>query len=94
MPIGSQKILPIFSSSGKVTIDQNINAFFMESGVLSIQHEDFYVHLFIETLIEVIAEWFAQLPVGSVTSWETLIQAFKRRFKTIEDEHFLLSQLN
>ena len=58
MPIGSQKILPKFSSDRKVTTDQHISAFFMASGVLAIQHEDVSVHLFVETLTEAAIEWF------------------------------------
>lgn len=58
MPVGSRKLLPKFSGDGKVTTDQHISAFFTASGVLAIQHEDVYVRLFVETLIEAAAEWF------------------------------------
>ena len=90
MSTSSQKILPKFINDGKITTNQHVSAFFMTSGVLAIQHEDVFVCLFVETLIEAVTEWFGQLLAGLVTSWETLIQAFKRRFKTAKDEYFLL----
>ena len=65
----------------------------MASRILAIQHEDVYIHLFVETLTKAATEWFGQLPTGSISSRVTLIQAFERRFKTTKDEHFLLSQL-
>ena len=92
MTIRSQKILPKFSRDGKVTTDQQISAFFIVSGALAIQYEDFSIRLFVENLIESIAEWFGKLPTGSVTSRATLIQSFKRIFKIVKDEHLFLSQ--
>ena len=58
MLASSQKILPKFSGNRKVTTNQHINAFFIESEVLAIQHEDVSIHLFFETLIEATTEWF------------------------------------
>lgn len=92
-PLAPENSFLSFLYNGIVTTDQHISAFFTASGVLAVQHEDVYVRLFVETLTEAAIEWFGQLPVGSMTSWATLIQAFERRFKTAEDEHFLLSQL-
>ena len=49
--------------------------------------------MFIETLIDSATDWFYHLDDGSITNWNTLRTTFEARFKTIEDEHVLLTQL-
>ena len=46
-----------------------------------------------ETLTDSAVDWFYHLDDGSITNWNTLRTAFEARFKTIEDEHALLTQL-
>lgn len=93
LPTGSRKHLPKFSGDGKVTAEDHISAFFTACAILGVQYEDVSVRIFVETLIDAAAEWFNQLPSGSITNWATLLQKFEERFKTIDDGHLLLAQL-
>ena len=78
-------------SDGKVTIDEHIKAFFAATHILGVAHEDVSIKLFVETLTESAAEWFYHLDDGSITDWDTMRMAFETRFKTVEDEHGLLT---
>ena len=49
------------------------------------------VRLFVETLIEGIADWFYHLDDGSITDWNSMRMVFETRFKIAEDENILLT---
>ena len=49
-------------------MDGHIKAFFLATHILGVAHEDVVVRLFVETLIENIADWFYHLDDGLITS--------------------------
>ena len=63
----------------------------MATHILGVVHEDVAVRLFVETLIKSTTDWFYHLDDGSTTNWDTMRMAFETRFKTMEDEHVLLT---
>lgn len=91
LPAGSRKNFPKFSGDGKVTIDEHIKAFFVAMHILGVGHEDFSIRLFVETLVDSVVDWFYHLDDGSITDQDTMRTKFKRRSKTVEDEHALLT---
>ena len=82
---------PKFLGDGKVTTDEHIKAFFVATHILDIGHEDVAIRLFIETLTDSAKNWFYHLDDGSITNWDTLRTTFEAMFKTVEDEHALLT---
>ena len=86
-----RKNFPKFSGDGKVTTDEHIKAFFAITHILGVGHEDVFVRLFVETLIDNVVDWFYHLDDGSITGWDTLTIIFETRFKTAKDEHVLLT---
>lgn len=63
----------------------------MACGVLGVEHQDVVVRLFVKTLQGIVADWFYNLSLGSITSRNTIKDKFEKRFKPIEDEHALLA---
>lgn len=51
------------------------------------------VRLFVQTMTEVAANWFYNLPNGDIPNWQDLKTNFEARFKLAEDKHSLLAQL-
>lgn len=93
-PQGAHEILPKFSRDGKKSLEEHLNEFKTTCGVLAIATEDVTVRLFIQTLIDSVVDWFHHLPNGSITSWDTMKDAFETRFKVAEDANSLLMQLS
>ncbi|KAH9299893.1 hypothetical protein KI387_044116 [Taxus chinensis] len=91
---GSIKILSKFNGDGKTSLDDHISAFFTACVVLLVEYEDVAIRLFIETLHDIITDWFHYLPNGCITSWDDMKTKFENRFKTAEDEHALLAQVS
>lgn len=89
--VGSRKNFPKISGNGKVTTNEHIKAFFATTHILGVGHEDVVVRLFMETLSDSVVDWFYHLDDGSITNWVTLRFSFEARFKTIEDEHVMLT---
>ena len=58
LPTSSRKNFPKFLGDGKVTVDEHIKAFFVATHILGVAHKDVVVRLFVETLIENVADWF------------------------------------
>ena len=45
-----------------------------------VRPEDYKLQLFPFSLRDVAATWFESLPVGSMTNWEELVEAYMSRF--------------
>lgn len=51
------------------------------------------MRLFVEYLIDVVADWFYSLPNGSINNWDALRIIFENRFKCTKDDQVLVAQL-
>lgn len=91
LPTSSRKNFPKFLVNGNVAIEEHIKSFFMTTHILGVAHEDVAIRLFVETLTESASDYFINLDDGSITNWDTMRISFETRFKTIEDEHVLLT---
>lgn len=56
LPQGAWEILPKFNGDGKKSTDEHLNTFNMARGVIVVKFENVVVKLFIQTLIEAIAD--------------------------------------
>lgn len=93
LPRGLGKVIPKFIGYGKVSPDEHMRAFFVSSSILAIQHEDVSMRLFVESLIDVVADLFYSLPNGSINNWAALRTRFEDKFKFVEDDQVLVAQL-
>ena len=55
LPKGARDMLPKFSGDGKKSIDEHLNAFNTKHRVLAVSTKNVTVRLFVQTLIEVVA---------------------------------------
>lgn len=94
LPKGATEVLPKFSGDGKVSTDDHLSTFHSACVVISVPTQEVVVRLFVRTLIDVAADWFNNLPNHSITSWDDMKDAFETRFKTLENECSLFSQLS
>lgn len=91
LPQDSWKNFPKFNGDGKVSADEHITTFFAACNIVNPQHEDVAVRMFVETLIENATDWFQHLPMGCITNWNDMKNCFETHYKSIEDEHTLLT---
>lgn len=59
--------------------------------MLHVANEDIAMHLFIETLVVNVTDWFNHLELGIIISWVAMSKRFLARFKLVEDSHLLFS---
>lgn len=69
LPRASRKNFPKFNRDGKVSVDKHIATFFVACSIVNPQHENVAVRMFVETLMENVADWFQHLPTRCITSW-------------------------
>lgn len=93
LPKGTRNNLPKFLGDGAQHLDEHIVSFYIACGVLGVEHEDFFVRLFIETLQGAATDWFYHLLNNCITNWASLRKLFEARFKSVEDDRALLAQL-
>ena len=68
LPKGSRELLLKFSGDGKKSTNEHLNAFNIACIVLAIGIENVVVRLFLQTLIDDVADWFHHLPQGTITN--------------------------
>ncbi|KAH9298402.1 hypothetical protein KI387_030084, partial [Taxus chinensis] len=74
-----------FRGDGKVHPDDNIVAFIVACGILSVDHEDVSIRMFMETLQEYATNSFYHLPARAITNWTTMRTEFENHFNPVED---------
>ena len=57
-----RKNFPKFNGDGTNSIEQHLSAFHKACGVVNPQHEDVVVRMFVDTLVDNVADWFQDLP--------------------------------
>jgi len=93
LPKNARENLPRFNGDGKTSPEEHLCAFAAACSVLGVQHQDVAIRLFVQTLTDTAAQWFYHLTDASITNWNEMKIAFENRFKSAEDEHYLLAQL-
>lgn len=93
LPRFSCKNIPKIYGDGNKHPNEHIVSFYIVCEVLGVEHEDFSIRLFIETLQGVAVDWFHNLSIETITNWATLQTKFEKIFKPVEDAHALLDQI-
>lgn len=68
LPEGSRKNFPKFFGDGQQHPNEHVVVFYIACGVHSVEHEDVFVRLFVETLQGVAADWFYHLAPHAITN--------------------------
>jgi hypothetical protein len=70
-------VLPKFTRSNAITIEDKLNAFFKFVNDLEIEHKDVVMKMFVKTLEGDVLAWYKAFPTGSINGWDLLSPTFR-----------------
>jgi hypothetical protein len=86
------KNLPKFMREGDLIATENIIVFDQFVDILGIEHEDVYSILLVQNFEGQVRIWFRGLPIGSITSYDVLENAFLRQWGENKDHLYYLME--
>jgi hypothetical protein len=92
LPENYIKNIPKFTGEGDLTADEHINFFDQFADILGIKHEDVYSRFLVQTFEGQVRTWFRSLPATSILSYDTLEDAFLRKWGERKDHLYYLTE--